>query len=90
MARNVEVKIDPRKDLTVIVEPTDSFKGGKMTFDMPFEPVHSYVGQVVMFNGGPSVIVHNLAQSGGDFEITDWKPETQELRVKIRKGAFGV
>jgi hypothetical protein len=79
---------DPTKDLIVVVEASEGFQGGRSSFDMPFEPIASYVVQVVMWNSEIDTVLHESGQDA-PFDIVDWNPGTRELRVRLHKGAFG-
>lgn len=79
---------DPSKNLTVIIEPSEGFMGGQVTFDVPFEPIVSYVGQTVMAHSNVRYIIHKSNQPA-PFDIISWNPSKCELRVRLHKGAFG-
>ena len=93
MGNKTAIVVDPKKSLTVIIEPSDYFKGGNATFSNPLEPIWCYISLTVMLASEKKTDVHwcsSRSEMDSDFEIIGWKSDVQELRVKIRKGAFGI
>lgn len=77
--------VNPNKDLTIIIEPSNGSKELRETFSQPFEPIGAYVLMTAMclVEGPETMSLKDFSNQGG-FEITAWDPVTQELRVKMK------
>lgn len=86
---------DTTKPVTIIVEPSDDFCGGQMTFHQPFESIPVLVAHVKLFYSPllsyrSAVICNDPKSTSRQITVTNWIPKTRVLNVKIEKGTLRV
>ena len=88
---------EPDKSVTVVIEPSLGCRGGRMTFDHPYEPIAVLVGQVKLLSSqselqswGSGIICNDMQSQAERITVTDWIPTARVLSVKLEKGALPI